>query len=253
VIAVVETGVANLASIANAFERLGERVTPTHDPAVVRRAARLVLPASARSGPPPPSCGRAASTSRCATVSDAARPLLAVCLGLQLLCDGSEEAPGVPGLGIVKGTCRRLSGGVRVPHLGWNRVVASPGHRFVSSAEAAFANSYALCEAPSGWNAAWTTYGAPFVAALERDDTLACQFHPELFRCVRRGGAGALAGPRRHELRGAFAARRRPAAPHRPLPRCPGRASREGRELSKPPGRRRSGRTRGLLRGARRR
>jgi imidazoleglycerol phosphate synthase cyclase subunit len=69
---------------------------------------------------------------------------------------------------------------VRVPHLGWNRVVAHPDHRFVSSAEAAFANSYALCEAPSGWNASWTTHGAPFVAALERGDTLACQFHPEL-------------------------------------------------------------------------
>jgi len=180
VIVIVETGVANLASIATAFARLGERVTPTRDPAVVRRAARLVLPGVGAFGP-------AAAELRAHGLDVAVRdsvgrgtPLLAVCLGLQLLCDGSEEAPGVAGLGIVPGTCRRLPTGVRVPHLGWNRVVANPDHRFVSSDEAAFANSYALCEAPSGWNASWTTYGAPFVAALERGDTLACQFHPEL-------------------------------------------------------------------------
>jgi imidazole glycerol phosphate synthase glutamine amidotransferase subunit len=177
---IVDTGVANLASIANAFARLGERVTPTRDPVVVRRAARLVLPGVGAFGP-------AAAELRACGLDLALRdsvgrgtPLLAVCLGLQLLCDGSEEAPGVPGLGIVPGTCRRLPAGVRVPHLGWNRVVANPDRRFVSSAEAAFANSYALCEAPSGWNAAWTTYGVPFIAALERGDTLACQFHPEL-------------------------------------------------------------------------
>jgi len=179
-ITIVETGVANLASIAHAFERLGERVTLTRDPVVVRRAARLVLPGVG-------AFGAAAAELRARGLDGALRervargsPLLAVCLGLQLLCDGSDEAPGVPGLGIVRGTCRRLPVGVRVPHLGWNRVVANPDARFVRTAEAAFANSYALSEAPPGWQAAWTTHGAPFVAAIERGDTLACQFHPEL-------------------------------------------------------------------------
>jgi imidazole glycerol phosphate synthase glutamine amidotransferase subunit len=180
VIAVVETGVANVASIVNAFARLGERVTLTSDPAVVREAARLVLPGVG-------AFGVAAAQLRARGLDGALRervaggsPLLAVCLGLQLLCDGSEEAPDVPGLGIVRGICRRLPVGVRVPHLGWNRVVANPHARFVRTAEAAFANSYALREEPLGWHAAWTTHGAPFVAAIERDNTLACQFHPEL-------------------------------------------------------------------------
>jgi len=180
VITVVETGVANVASIVNAFARLGEPVTLTSDPAVVRKAARLVLPGVG-------AFGAAAALLRARGLDGALRervaggsPLLAVCLGLQLLCDGSEEAPGVPGLGIVRGTCRRLPVGVRVPHLGWNRVVAGPRARFVRTAEAAFANSYALREEPLGWQAAWTTHGAPFVAAIERDNTLACQFHPEL-------------------------------------------------------------------------
>lgn len=177
---VVDTGVANLASIANAFARLGERVTLTADPAVVRQAARVVLPGVGAFGP-------AATELRARGLDTALRdsvargaPLLAVCLGLQLLCDGSEEAPSVPGLGIVSGTCRRLPSGVRVPHLGWNRVTANAEARLVRSGDAAFANSYALRDAPPGWRAAWSSHGTPFVAALERGDTLACQFHPEL-------------------------------------------------------------------------
>ena len=203
-IAVVETGVANLASIANAFERLGERVTPTSDPAVVRTAARLVLPGVGAFGP-------AAAELRARGLDVAVRehvgrgtPLLAVCLGLQLLCEGSEEAPGVSGLRLVAGTCRRLPVGVRVPHLGWNRVVANPDARFIRTADAAFANSFALSEGPPGWHAAWTSHGAPFVAAIERGDTLACQFHPELSgeygeavlaRWLGRGNASVEAEP----------------------------------------------------------
>jgi imidazole glycerol phosphate synthase glutamine amidotransferase subunit len=179
-IAVIETGVANVASIVNAFGRLGVHVTLTRDPAVVREATRVVLPGVG-------AFGAAAAELRTRGLDDALReriaggaPLLAVCLGMQLLCDGSDEAPGVRGLGVVPGICRRLPDDVRVPHLGWNRVVADPGARFVDTAEAAFANSYALREAPSGWTASWTTHGVPFVAALERGGTLACQFHPEL-------------------------------------------------------------------------
>jgi cyclase len=107
-------------------------------------------------------------------------PLLAVCLGLQLLCEGSEESPGVAGLGLVRGTCRSLPHGVRLPHLGWNRVAPDGTSRLVHPMDAAFANTYALRQAPPGWSAAWASHGEPFVAALERDQVLACQFHPEL-------------------------------------------------------------------------
>src|SRR5207302_10589128 len=117
VIAVIETGVANVASIVNAFLRLGVRVTLTRDPELVRRAARVVLPGVG-------AFGTAATELRARGLDSAVRercadgtPLLAVCLGMQLLCDGSEETPGVPGLGIVPGICERLPAGVRVPHL----------------------------------------------------------------------------------------------------------------------------------------
>jgi imidazoleglycerol phosphate synthase cyclase subunit len=117
------------------------------------------------------------------------------------LCDGSEEAPGIPGLGIVPGTCRRLPRGVRVPHLGWNSVRPDPGARYIAAGEAAFANSYALREAPRGWTPAWTEHGGAFVAAVERGPILGCQFHPELSSeygmavLSRWLGAGSAPGP----------------------------------------------------------
>jgi imidazole glycerol-phosphate synthase subunit HisF len=177
---IIDSGVANLASVAGAFRRLGADVAVSADPAAVRAASRVVLPGVGAFGA---GMARLASTGLDAAVLDVASggvPLLGICLGMQLLGEASEESPGARGLGIVPGTWRRLPAGVRVPHLGWNRVEPDPGCRFVAPGEAAYANSYALREAPAGWSAAWTTHGEPFVAALERDNILACQFHPEL-------------------------------------------------------------------------
>jgi cyclase len=181
-VVIVDTGVANLASITSALTRLGATPAITRDPAAVRAADRLVLPGVGAFGT---AAAALHATGVAAALRDAAAdgtPLLAICLGLQLLSEASDEAPGIPGLGIVPGRCRRLPAGVRVPHLGWNRVTSNaPAQaRFVATGEAAFANSYALFDAPRGWTASWTEHGMPFVAALERGSTLACQFHPEL-------------------------------------------------------------------------
>lgn len=179
-LAIVNSGVANLASIAGAFQRLGKRPVVTNDARVVRNSARIVLPGVGAFG-----TGMAALRQNGLddAILDAASrgvPLLAICLGMQMLCDASDEAPGVPGLGVIAGGCRRLPSDVRVPHLGWNQVDADPNARFVTSGFAAFANSYALRERPEGWSSAWATHGVPFIAALERGPMLACQFHPEL-------------------------------------------------------------------------
>ncbi|HEV2672147.1 MAG TPA: imidazole glycerol phosphate synthase subunit HisF [Gemmatimonadales bacterium] len=179
-VVIVDSGVANLASIAGALGRLGATVVVTAEPQTVRDAARIVLPGVGAFG-----AGMTAlrSTSLDVAIREVAArgtPLLGICLGMQLLCEASEEAPGVAGLGLVEGTCRRLPGDVRIPHLGWNTVTPEPGARFMTSGVAAFANSYALRESPEGWTPAWTTHGVPFVAGLERGPILACQFHPEL-------------------------------------------------------------------------
>jgi imidazole glycerol phosphate synthase glutamine amidotransferase subunit len=202
-VVIVDSGVANLASITSGFGRLGASVATTRDPAAVRGAPRVVLPGVGAFG-----AGMGALTAHgldqaIRDVAAQGTPLLGICLGMQLLCEASEETPGVFGLGVIAGTCRRLPADVRVPHLGWNTVTAPPGGGgLIATGVAAFANSYALREPPPahpprpGWTAAWTAHGVPFVAALERPGVLACQFHPEL-----SGSYGAallqrwLAGP----------------------------------------------------------
>src|SRR5882762_7024113 len=186
-VVIVDSGVANLASIASAFRRLGATVLVTGDEDVVRDAPRAVLPGVGAFGA---GLGALRARGLDQAVTHAATrgtPLLGVCLGMQMLCEASEEAPGVAGLGVIPGTCRRLPEDVRVPHLGWNAVSAA-GAGLVATGVAAFANSYALRDAPPGWVPAWTTHGVRFVAALEKsaERLLACQFHPEL-----SGGYGA--------------------------------------------------------------
>ena len=179
-VVIADSGVANLASIVGAFRRLRATAVVTDDPATVRAAARLVLPGVGAFG-----AGMAALRSRgldtaIRDVAERGAPILGVCLGMQMLCEASEETPGVAGLGVIAGSCRRLPPHVRIPHLGWNSVTTEPGAWFVTTGVAAFANSYALRESPAGWTPAWATHGDPFVAALERGPILACQFHPEL-------------------------------------------------------------------------
>lgn len=179
-VVIVDSGVANLASVLAAFERLDAPARVTSDPAEVRAAERVVLPGVGAFGVAADSLRARGLDAALRDVVRAGTPLLAICLGLQLLAEESEEAPGARGLGLLKGRVTRLPNGVRVPHLGWNRVAATDTSRLLTSGEAAFANSFALRDCPEGWMPAWFTHGERFVAALERGRTLACQFHPEL-------------------------------------------------------------------------
>ena len=177
---IVATGVANIASMAAALRRSGVDVELTDDAARVRDAARVVLPGVGSFG-----AGMARLTERGLVEAivgrfAAERPLLCVCLGMQLLCAASEESPGVAGLGVLDAGVRRFGEGVRVPQFGWNRVEADPGCGLLQSGLAYFANSYRIDGAPPGWSAARAVHGGPFVAALERGPVRACQFHPEL-------------------------------------------------------------------------
>src|SRR5258706_8926900 len=178
---IVDSRVANLASIAGAFRRLHATITVTADPGVVRGAARLVLPGVGAFG-----AGMAALRARgldtvIRDVAERGTPLLGVCLGMQMLCEASEEAPGVTGLGIIAGTCRRLPANVRIPHLGWNRVTPEPEARLLAPGVAAFANSYALREGPAGWTTGWATHRAALIAALGVRTTSCCRVHPEVW------------------------------------------------------------------------
>ena len=187
VVAVVRTGTANLASVAAALRRLGREVEFVADADGVARADRLVLP-----GVGAFAAARAAVVRRKLEEAlreriEHGRPTLGICLGMQLMAGGSEEAPGVPGLGVLDGVAERFGDGVPVPQMGWNRVVPSDHCRIVPQGFAYFANSYRL--APSAkwigdeggqWRPAWAEYGGRFLAAFENGAVVGCQFHPEL-------------------------------------------------------------------------
>ena len=179
---VVKTGVANLASVLAGLRRAGAEPHLGDDPDAVRSAGAVVLP------------GVGAFTAGVAGLRErhldlaiadrirAGRPLLAVCLGLQLLLEASEEGPGEQGLSVVPGVARRFDAheSVRVPQLGWNRVIPSADCQLLQPGYAYFANSYRLVEPPPGFASAMAYHGGSFVAAFERGPVLACQFHPEL-------------------------------------------------------------------------
>lgn len=176
----MRTGVANLASMENGLRKAGALPITNNDPGAIRDAAAVVLPgvgafaagmeALAAGGLDRALCDRIA----------AGRPTFAVCLGLQLLFEASEEGPGVRGLGIVPGAATRFPASVRVPQFGWNRVLPSATSMLLQSGYAYFANSYRVTSPPPGWAAATSDHGGAFVAAIERGDVVACQFHPEL-------------------------------------------------------------------------
>ncbi|MCB9735903.1 MAG: imidazole glycerol phosphate synthase subunit HisH [Deltaproteobacteria bacterium] len=179
-VAVLRTGVANLASVLAGLRRAGAAPFVTVDPADVERAPAVVLPGVGAFGAGMRALTEHGLVEPLRARAAAGRPLLSVCLGLQLLGAESAETPGVAGLGIVEAKASRFSGKVKVPQLGWNRVTPTPGMRFLRPGFAYFANSYRLDRPPAGWLAASADHGGVFVAAMEKGALLACQFHPEL-------------------------------------------------------------------------
>ncbi|MBI1849965.1 MAG: imidazole glycerol phosphate synthase subunit HisH [Planctomycetes bacterium] len=162
------------------LRRAGAAPALTEDPDAVRAAERVVLPGVGAFAAAMLELDATGVASALADRVRAGRATLAVCLGLQLLGEASEESPGARGLGVLAGTARRFPESVRVPQMGWNRVEPDAGCRVLTAGDAYFANSYRLVDAPRGWLVATSDHGGRFVAALERGRVLACQFHPEL-------------------------------------------------------------------------
>lgn len=179
-VAVIDSGVANLASVASALRALNVDAVVTRRASDVDNATHVVLPGVGTFTAGMDALRRHSLDTAVRDAFGSGKPLLAICLGFQLLAEESAESPGVEGIGLVPGCFEPIPTTARVPHLGWNRVEPAPACGVVASGDAAFANSYCLTTAPSGWDAAWTTHGTRFVAALAKDRTVACQFHPEL-------------------------------------------------------------------------
>lgn len=179
-VVVIRTGSANLASVRAAFTRLGVGTIVTDDPRMVLEARAAVLPGVGAFGP-------AMAWLHARGLDEAVRErcrtgaaLLAICLGMQLLCESSEESPGVAGLGVVGASVGRFASRVRVPQMGWNRIEAASDGGVLRSDWMYFANSYRVERVPREWSVATAEHGGTFVSAFERGSVLACQFHPEV-------------------------------------------------------------------------
>ncbi|MGK2929940.1 MAG: imidazole glycerol phosphate synthase subunit HisH [Acidimicrobiales bacterium] len=180
-IAVLDYGIGNLRSAQKSLERHGAEAHLTADPSLVRDAAGVVLPGVGAFGACMDAVDRTGVHDLAHEAVDTGTPFLGICVGMQLLYEGSEETPGRKGLGILPGECARIPEGVKHPQMQWNVVdVVTPSPLFASLPDPIwmyFVHSYA---APvSDLVTATCDYGGPVVAAVQRDNVHAAQFHPE--------------------------------------------------------------------------
>lgn len=189
-VALLDYGVGNLHSAAKALDRAGAdvRLVPTVEAAA--GTAALVVPGVGAYGACLAGLGRAGGAEAVTAWIKGGQPVLGICVGMQMLFEGSEEGPVSDGIGAISGTVRRLPGSVKVPHIGWNEVHGRPGGRLLAGlpgdARFYFVHSYAA-EVGDPAVAAVCDYGMPFAAAVERGNLFGTQFHPE------KSGSGGLA------------------------------------------------------------
>jgi glutamine amidotransferase len=181
VIALIDYGAGNLTSVRKGFAAAGADLFTPNDPADLARANGIVVPGVGNFAATAALEG--AWTSAIRNVVNAGMPLLGICLGMQWLYEGSDEAPGVSGLGAIAGTCARLprKDALKVPHVGWNSLHAPRPSQLLAGVgegtQVYFTHSYA---APvTAESAATCEHGALFAAAVERDHIFGVQFHPE--------------------------------------------------------------------------
>ena len=175
---VVDYGMGNLRNVQRAFEHVGAPVRVSGSADDVRAAEALVLPGVGAFGEAARRIDRLGLREAILAHVKAGKPLLGICLGMQLLFDASDESPGAAGLGIIAGRVRSLPAGVKVPHIGWNDVVpVVPDPMLESPGVFYFVHSYAADPVPGTF--AIAEHGRGFCAAVRRGSVVGVQFHPE--------------------------------------------------------------------------
>lgn len=182
VIAIVDYGVGNLASVQKAFAAVGSEATLVRDPDHLAEATGIVLPGVGNFG----HCSRELHRFGFPAPLRAARkrgvPILGICVGMQLLFEGSEEDAAEPGLGFYCGSVMKITGVPRIPQIGWNAVDLQGSHPWLRDVTAGeyfyFVHSYAP-ETDDDVVLGTVEYGGPRLAIVGSDGLLGVQFHPE--------------------------------------------------------------------------
>ena len=185
-IGVVDYGMGNLGSVANALEFIGAPARVLERPADAEKCHALILPGVGAFGDCMANLRRSGFAEPLREWMAADRPLLGICLGLQVLCESSEESPGAEGFGVVPAPVVKFepTPELKVPQIGWNRVVRAAGREcplFEGIPDGTyfyFVHSFYLPGA-AGWDAGRTTHRVEYTSAVWRGRTAAVQFHPE--------------------------------------------------------------------------
>ncbi|MFZ0799592.1 MAG: imidazole glycerol phosphate synthase subunit HisH [Terriglobales bacterium] len=179
-IAIVDYGAGNLNSVKKAFDYLGAKVIVATQPETIATADKIVLPGvghfSALSG-----LDNAGLREAVLQGANAGKPFLGICLGMQWLFEGSDEAPEFAGAGFFKGRCRPFPSSVKSPHVGWNSLQVREGSRLLRNvAPDSFVYYTHSFQAPVvAATTAATEYGETFSGVVEQENIFGVQFHPE--------------------------------------------------------------------------
>lgn len=184
-VAVIDYDAGNIKSVEKALDFLGVDAVVTRDPDMIKGADRVILPGVGAFGDAMKKLRGYGLEPVIREVVDRGTPFLGICLGLQLIFERSDEAPGVKGLSLLKGDIVRIPKGefTKIPHMGWNSLhLRNNGRLFEGIDEGAyvyFVHSYYLKAADESIVVAETDYNTCIHAAVEKDNVFACQFHPE--------------------------------------------------------------------------
>ncbi len=184
-ISLLDYGAGNVRSVRNSIRRLGTELTDIQRPEDILKAERLIFPGVGAFGTAMERLHALGYVEPLKEYLRAGRPFLGICIGLQSLYEGSEESPGVEGLGLIPGMVRRFdSAALSVPHMGWNDIRMerdSPLLADYTGEKLYFVHSYHAEATPENadWVLALSDYGVPFVSAVQKGRVAAVQFHPE--------------------------------------------------------------------------
>ncbi|HJC51287.1 MAG TPA: imidazole glycerol phosphate synthase subunit HisH [Candidatus Anaerostipes avistercoris] len=184
-IAIIDYDAGNIKSVEKALQYLGEEAVITRDREEILNSDKVILPGVGAFGDAMEKLHQYRLVDTIQEVVDRRIPFLGICLGLQLMFESSDEAPGVEGLGLLPGKILRIpkKGDMKIPHMGWNDIKIKEGAKLFAGLEdhpyVYFVHSYYLQADDPSIVAATTEYGVTIHASVEKDNIFACQFHPE--------------------------------------------------------------------------
>lgn len=177
-ITIIDYEAGNLKSICNMLDSLGEEYTISSKPKEIETAQRIIFPGQGHFEQAMKNLERKGLIEPIKKAISNNAHFLGICLGLQVLFEKSEEAPGVSGLGIIKGEVKKFTQG-KIPQIGWNRIKTTQNNSYLDEDYFYFVNSYYVAPEDTNVISSTCNYHIDFCASIEYKNLVAVQFHPE--------------------------------------------------------------------------